>query len=578
MRRILRFVTPYRRDAIAALLLVVLMTGVELAIPGLIQRIIDLGIATQNMAVVRDTTLLMLAAGLASALLTIGNTVLAVRVTSCVTTDMRSAIFSKIQSFSFSNLDRFHTGWLLVRLTNDVNMLGYIILMSLRIFLRAPLRLVGSYILMILISPRLALVMPALMIATAGIVGLMVRRGRPLFIAVQRKLDWLNTVLQENLAGVRVVKAFVRAEREGERFDAANVELMTHSMRVMQLFSVLVPTLFLLLNLSSVAVVWYGGRRIAVGALSTGQAVAFLDHLLAIQFPLLLLGSMVGTFSAAQASLERIERLLDTPSGLEERADAATLADVQGRVVFEDVSFSYGQETEEPVLSHINLAAEPGQRIAVLGETGSGKSTLVHLIPRFYDVSTGRVTIDGIDVRDVTLRSLRQNIGVALQEPVLFSGSISDSIRFGRSDASDEEVVTAAEAAEAHGFITSFPDGYASQLGQRGVNLSGGQKQRIAIARALLVKPRILILDDSTSSVDVETEARIEAALQELMADCTSFIIAQRVSTVLKADKIVVLERGKIAAMGTHAELIRSSPIYREIFDSQLGDGGERHE
>jgi ATP-binding cassette subfamily B multidrug efflux pump len=251
MRRILEFIRPYRRDALAALLLVVLMTGVELAIPGLIQRIIDLGIVAQNMTVVRDTTLWMLAAGLASALLTIGNTVLAVRVTSYVTTDMRSAIFSKIQSFSFSNLDRFHTGWLLVRLTNDVNMLGYIIMMSLRVFLRAPLRLVGSYLLMILISPRLALVMPVLMMATAGIVMLMVRRGHPLFLAVQRKLDWLNTILQENLAGVRVVKAFARAEHEAERFETANAELMTHSMRVMQLFSVLVPTLVLLLNLSS---------------------------------------------------------------------------------------------------------------------------------------------------------------------------------------------------------------------------------------------------------------------------------------------------------------------------------------
>jgi ATP-binding cassette subfamily B multidrug efflux pump len=575
MRRILEFIRPYRRDALAALLLVVLMTGVELAIPGLIQRIIDLGIVAQNMTVVRDTTLWMLAAGLASALLTIGNTVLAVRVTSYVTTDMRSAIFSKIQSFSFSNLDRFHTGWLLVRLTNDVNMLGYIIMMSLRVFLRAPLRLVGSYLLMILISPRLALVMPVLMMATAGIVMLMVRRGHPLFLAVQRKLDWLNTILQENLAGVRVVKAFARAEHEAERFETANAELMTHSMRVMQLFSVLVPTLFLLLNLSSVAVVWYGGQRTAIGALSTGQVVAFLDHLLAVQFPLLLLGSMVGTFSAAQASLDRIEQLFQSRSAIREIAAPVTLSNVRGRVQFEDVSFSYADQIGAPVLSHINLVAEPGERIAILGQTGSGKSTLVHLIPRFYDVTSGRVTIDGVDVRDVTLRSLRSHIGIASQEPVLFSGSIRDNIRFGRPDATDQEVVTVAKTAEADGFIIAFPDGYDAQLAQLGVNLSGGQKQRIAIARALLTRPRILILDDSTSSVDVETEGRIEAALEELMTGCTTFVIAQRLSTVLKADKIIVLERGEIVGTGTHAELMSSSPIYREIFDSQLGDGGE---
>jgi len=578
MRRILAFVAPYRRDALAALLLVVLMTGAELAIPGLIQRIIDLGIAPQNMAVVRDTTLLMLGAGLASALLTIGNTILAVRVTSYVTTDMRSAIFDKIQSLSFANLDRFHTSWLLVRLTNDINTLGYVIMMSLRIFLRAPLRLVGSYILMILISPSLSLVMPVLMLATAVIVVRMAHRGRPLFIKLQHKLDALNAILQENLAGVRVVKAFVRARHESEQFEAVNGELMADRIGVMKLFSVLVPTLFLFLNLSSVAAVWYGGHRIRVGALSTGQVVAFLDHLLAVQFPLLLLGSMVSTFSAAQASWERIEQLLQSASEITEDAAAMDLSNVQGRVHFEDVSFSYAQQSDEPVLSHINLVAEPGQRIAILGQTGSGKSTLVHLIPRFYDVTSGRLTIDGIDVRDVRLRSLRSHIGVALQEPVLFSGSIRDNICFGRPQATDDEVVAVAKAAEAHGFISAFPDAYDAQLGQRGVNLSGGQKQRIAIARALLIRPRILILDDSTSSVDVETEARIEAALEALMVGCTSFTIAQRVSTVLKADKIVVLERGQIVAMGRHTELMRDSPIYREIFDSQLGDGGERHD
>ena len=574
MRRLLQFIRPYRRDAAAALLLVVIMTSAELAIPGLVQRIIDQGIAPRNMAVVRDTTLWMLAAGLASALLTIGNTVLAVRVTSYVTTDLRSAIFDKIQSFAFSNLDRFHTGWLLVRLTNDVNLVGYIVLMSLRIFLRAPLRLVGSFLLMIAISPRLSLVMPVLLLATAGFVSVMIRRGQPLFTEVQRKLDRLNAVLQENLAGVRVVKAFVRGGFEGQRFDGANAGLMAQNIRVMQLFSILVPTLFLLLNLSSVAVAWYGGQRISLGALSTGQVVAFLDHLLAVQFPLLLLGSMVGTFSAAQASLQRIEQVLNTLPEIVEAADAVSLSQIKGRVAFENVSFSYAETSGEPVLSHISLVAEPGQRVAILGATGSGKSSLVHLIPRFYDVSAGRVTIDGVDVRDIRLRSLRSHIGVALQEPVLFSGSIRDNICFGRRDASDEDVVSAAKAAQAHSFISAFPQGYDTQLGQRGVNLSGGQKQRIAIARALLIQPRVMILDDSTSSVDVETEAKIEAALEEALSGCTIFFIAQRVSTVLKADKIVILDRGQIVAEGRHAELMRSSPIYREIFDSQLGDGG----
>ncbi|MEM3041577.1 MAG: ABC transporter ATP-binding protein, partial [Nitrososphaerota archaeon] len=301
---------------------------------------------------------------------------------------------------------------------------------------------------------------------------------------------------------------------------------------------------------------------------------AFTNYLLSSMFPLLMLGMIAGQMSAATASANRICEILDSKPDVVEKPSAIVLKDVKGRVAFEDVCFSYDRDSGEPALSDINLVVEPGETVAILGATGSGKSTLINLIPRFYDVTAGRVTIDGIDVRDVTLESLRSNIGIALQEVVLFSGTIRDNIKYGRPDASDEEVEEAARAAQIHDFIMSLPEGYDSIVGQRGVNLSGGQKQRIAIARALLVKPKILILDDSTSSVDIETEGKIQEAIRQLMYGRTCFVIAQRVSTVLTADRIIVLDRGRIAAEGTHQELMRSSQIYREIYESQLGEGG----
>jgi ATP-binding cassette subfamily B multidrug efflux pump len=574
MRRILRFLEPYRRDSILALLLMIAMTAADLATPRLVQRIIDEGIALNNTTVVINTTLLMLGAGLVSALVTIGNSVLSVRATQHFAADLRNALFGKVQSFSFSNLDRLQTGQLMVRLTSDVNQVQQIVLMSLRILARAPLLLLGSFGLMILTSPQLAVIMLVLIPATSGVIALFVTKGQPLFLEVQRKLDKLNTVLQENLAGVRVVKAFVRADHENARFDGANSDLMNQTIKVMRLFSILVPTLFLFINLGMVAVIWFGGQRVLSDTLTTGQVVAFINYLLSATFPLLLMGMVVGILPAAQASVGRILEVLDSIPKVQNRPDARTLSNVRGRVAFEDVCFSYSQQCNEPVLNEINLVAEPGETVAILGATGSGKSSLIHLIPRFYEVTSGRVTIDGVDVRDVTLESLRLSIGISLQDAVLFSGSVRDNIRYGRAGATDEEVVAAAKAAQAHDFIMDFPDGYDTLVGQRGVNLSGGQKQRVAIARALLIEPQILILDDSTSSVDVETEAKIETALEDLMADRTSFVIAQRVSTVLNADKIIVLERGQIAAVGTHSELMASSPIYQEIYESQLGDGG----
>jgi ATP-binding cassette subfamily B multidrug efflux pump len=572
--RTMKFLKPYKRDAALAMVLLTLVVGVDLSIPRLVQVIIDQGVATENMEVIINTSLIMIGASIISALLAIVNPVFSVKTSQSFAADVRKAVYHKIQSFSFRNLDAFETGRLLVRLTSDINQLQMVVLISLRMLTRAPLLIIGSIALMIATNQQLAMMMLLLLPLTLILIIVFVRIAQPLFTTVQKKLENLNQVLQENLTGIRVVKAFARKDYENARFNRANTDLMKESFKVVRLISVLFPIMILLMNLSTVAVVYFGGLQAIVGNLTVGEIMAFINYLLSTIVPLSILAIVAGQISASNASAERVMEIIDTASQLQDKPNATTLTAVKGRVVFEDVYFNYNGDGSEPVLQNINLVAEPGQTVAILGATGSGKTSLIHLIPRFYDVTKGRVTIDGIDIRDVTQDSLRKHIGISLQEVVLFSGTIRENIKYGGSDATEEEVIAAAKAAQAHEFITGFPEGYDTVVGQRGVNLSGGQKQRIAIARALLVKPKILILDDSTRFVDVETEAKIHEALEELMEDRTSFIIAQRVSTVLNADKIVVLNRGKIVAEGTHHELMGTSPIYREIYESQLGEGG----
>ncbi len=574
LRRLLRFVGPYKRRAILSMALLLGVVVADLLIPRLTQQAIDEGVAKQDMVMIITTSLLMLGAAVLSALFAVGNTVLSVRVAMGVSADLRSALVRKVQTFSFGNLDRIQTGQLLVRTTSDVNQVQLIVQMSLRLLTRAPLWMIGSVVMLTATSRQLALLMLALLPLVGGIIWFFLAKGRPLFLSVQRKLDTLNQVLQENLAGVRVVKAFVRDEYENARFDRANSDLTAENVKVMQLIATLIPTMLFLVNLGVVGVVWFGGRSAIIGDFTVGQIMASINYMAFSLFPLMMLAGMIGPISAADASAERIWEVLDSTAEVQSRPEAQSLTHVTGRVAFEEVCFSYNQGCDEPVLKDVNLVAEPGQTVAILGATGSGKSSLIHLIPRFYDVDRGRVTLDGVDVRDMPLETLRAQVGIALQEAVLFSGTVRDNISYGRPDATEEEVIAAAKAAQAHDFITAFPDGYDTAVGQRGVNLSGGQRQRIAIGRALLMQPKVLILDDSTSSVDVETEAKIQAALEKLMAERTSFVIAQRISTVLGADKIVVLDQGQIAAEGTHAELMASSPIYREIYESQLGDGG----
>ena len=576
--RIYGFVRPYKGMSLGAILLLLGMVGADLLIPRLTQRIIDEGIARGDLQVVLWTSLLMMGLAFVSTLFALVNTFLSVRVSQRVAADLRSALFRKTQTFSFASLDRFKTGQLMVRTVSDVNLVETVVAMSLRILTRAPIWAVGSMVLLVLTSRSLAWILVGAVPVIVGLVVVFFGRGRAMFMAIQRQLDRLNNVLQENLAGVRVVKAFVREDREQGRFGAENEAYMAKNIRVMTFFALLGPTLTLLVNLGVIGVLWFGGRGVAGGTMTVGQVVASINYVTYALFPLLLVAGMLGMVSAAEASAARILEVLDLAPDVEDRPSRPHVPHASPlglEVTFEDVHFSYDRDGGEPVLQGINLRIEPGQTVAILGATGSGKSTLIHLIPRFYEPTRGRIRVDGVDVRELPLDELRRQVGVVLQESVLFTGTVRDNIRYGRPGASDEEVVEAAKAAQAQEFIVELPQGYDTIVGERGVNLSGGQRQRIAIARALVVRPRLLILDDSTSSVDIETELKLQEALDRLLAEkaaSTRIVVAQRISTVLRADKIVVLERGRIVAMGTHGELLGTSPLYREIYQSQLGE------
>jgi ATP-binding cassette subfamily B multidrug efflux pump len=574
IRKLLPFVKPYWRWAVLCLALLTSVVFMDLAIPRLIQRIVDQGISQHNQAVVLQTSAIMLGVSLTSALFAIANNYYSVRVGESVARDLRDALFLKIQSFSYGNLDHFTTGKLIVRLTSDTSAVQRIVQISLRIGTRAPMLMIGSLILMFKTNQQLALTMIPLLLVTSTIIIFFSMKMEPMFRIVQQKLDWMNTVLQENIAGARVVKSFVRADYENERFDAANTEFTNRTIRVMQFMSSMSPVLTIFINIGIVTVIYIGGLQAIRGDLTDGEIIAFTNYLLTTMGPLILMTMLANTFANGLASMQRLEEVFDTVPEVRPAEHPRLLPDdTRGKVAFENVSFHYNSRSDGLVLENVNLSVEPGQMVAILGATGAGKSSLVQLIPRFYDAAGGRITVDDIDIRELDQNSLVTHVGIVPQETILFSGTVRDNIRYGRPEASEEEVLAAAKAAQAHEFILALPQGYDTHVEERGVNLSGGQKQRIAIARAIITRPKILILDDSTSSVDVETETRIQSALDEMLHSSTSFVVAQRISTVLNADKILVIDKGKIAAEGSHAELMRSSPIYREIYDSQLGNG-----
>jgi ATP-binding cassette subfamily B protein len=574
IKKLLRYVRPYRGLAVFSLLMLVLMVATDLSIPRLVERIIDEGVCRNDLGVVLVTSALMLGVSLLSMVVAILNNNSSIKVGESIGRDLRDAVFAKVQDFSAADLDGFPTGRLMVRLASDTGAMQRLVQVTLRIGTRAPLSMLGSIVLMFVTGPALALSMLPILIVAGTVIVVFSGRMEPLFRSVQQRLDRLNTVLQENIAGARVVKAFSRAGHEAARFEEANGAYTDSSVRVMEFMSSMSPALTFLINTGIVLVIWLGGVQSVKGALSLGQIVAFTNYLMATLNPLVMMTQLANTWANGLASTRRVNEVLDAEPRVPAPAAPRFLEPRQGsRVVFHGVSFHYDGGSGAKVLDGVSFEAEPGETVAILGATGSGKSTLVSLIPRFYDPNEGQVLVDGIDVRELDADSLLAAVGIVPQETVLFSGTVRDNIRYGRPGAVEEEVVAAARAAQAHDFICSLPSGYDTRVEERGVNLSGGQKQRIAIARAIIMRPSVLILDDSTSAVDVETEALLHDALRAYIRGSTCLIVAQRISTVLDADRILVLDEGRIVAGGNHRDLLREGGIYREIYDSQLGEG-----
>lgn len=572
--RSLWYVANYWPTALGALISLLFVNAASLITPQLLRVLIDEGITALNLSLVWLVAGSLVGVAVVRGVFNFLQGYWSEITSQGVAYDLRNAIFDKLQHLSFSYHDRAQTGKLMTRMTSDVELVRMFAGNGMLQLLSALVLLIGTIVILFSMNWSLALVIFALVPMILVILFFFIQRVMPISKEVQQKLGALNTVLQENLAGIRVVKAFARETYEAGRYKRQNEELLSKNLELMRIFTTFFPLIFFVANMGVVGVVWIGGLQVIAQNLSLGELVAFTGYLGFLLMPMFMIGMIGAMLSRAEASAQRIFEVIDAQAEIQEKPDAYPLPPIEGRVTFENVCFRY-VGAEQDVLCQVSFTVEPGQTVAILGKTGSGKSTIINLIPRFYDVTGGRVAVDGHDVRAVTLDSLRGQIGLVLQEATLFSGSIRENIAYGRPEASLDTVIAAAKAAQAHDFINELPAGYDTLVGERGVGLSGGQKQRLAIARALLVDPRILILDDSTSAVDAETEYKIQQALQRLMKNRTSFVIAQRTSTVRNADLILLLDEQRLAAKGTHEELLRTSEIYAEILETQFGDRAE---
>lgn len=579
IRRLFHLYQGYGRWFLLSILLNIMVAGGTLAIPAMSADLIDNGILAGNLSFSLDIGILMLIAALVAGACQIGNAAIAVWASEYTSHRLRHQSFEKIQALSFGNIDRFRSSDLLVRLTTDVQNVKTAVQQSVMNLMQAPLLLIGTILIMMVMAPKLVWIMIVLMILLTVLLTVYFVIVEPAFTRKQKKIDEVNKALRETLTGIRVVKAFVRQNYEIEKFRNASENLRQAALWPQHVMAYLMPTVFSISILGFGAVYYFGGLQVLQGTgLQIGNVTSAAQYILILMMPLLIIAIVLPFITQANASLTRIFEVLDAVPEIQDPKNPVSITpdQIQGRVEFEDVSFAYRNAEGEPegeVLSGISLIANPGETIGFLGATGSGKSSLVSLIPRFYDVTSGRVTIDGIDVRLFSLETLRSMVSVCLQESVLFSGSIRDVIRFGNQDLTDDEMLIASKAADVDGFVQNIPEQYDGLVSRRGSNFSGGQRQRLAIARALAQKPKILILDDSTSACDVATEARIQDAISEMMAGVTKFIVAQRISSVITADRIVLLSQGKIVALGNHAELLSSNSLYQEIYESQLGGG-----
>jgi len=572
MKRYWKYIKPYLPAFIIGPILMIVEVIGEVVMPFLLSRIIDYGIGKGRgvgyiitMGVIMVITALCMMAG------GVGGAYFAIKASSGFANDLRKDMFNKIQEFSFSNIDKYNTGSLVTRLTNDITQVQNMIQMLMRMALRAPGMLIGALIMAFAMNAKLAMVIFCVIPLLAVAIYFIMKTAFPRFTNMQKKLDALNIATQENLTNIRVVKSFVRESFEEDKFRNANNELKENTLKALKIVILAMPAMTLAMNITTVAVVWFGGNQIIAGNMTTGVLSAFINYVVQILMSLIFVSIIILFGSRALASARRINEVLCTEIDLtDEDAARKDLAVRYGKIEFRDVYFKYYKNSDKWVLEDINLVIQPGETVGIIGSTGCGKSSLVQLIPRLYDADQGEVLVDGVNVKDYSLKNLRDGVGIVLQKNVLFSGTIMENLRWGDENADDDTVYKFAEYAQAHGFVSSFSEGYETELGQGGVNLSGGQKQRLSIARTLLKRPKILILDDSTSAVDTATEARIRESFRNDLEGMTKIIIAQRISSVIDADKIVVIDDGKIVGTGTHQELMQNCETYTEIYYSQM--------
>ena len=571
MKRYWKYMKPYLPAFIIGPIMMIVEVMGEVVLPKLMANIINIGAANHDVPYILSMGLVMLGTAFMMMVGGIGGAYFAAKASVNFSSDLRSDVFDKVQTFSFANLDQFSTGSLVTRLTNDITQVQNLITMALRMMLRAPGMLIGGLIMAFMINAQLALVIFAVIPVLVILILLIIRVAFPKFDVMQKKLDLLNSNIQEMLTNVRVIKSFVRGDYEEKRFGKANDDLKESSLSAFKVVILNMPIMMMVMNATTLGVVWFGGKQILAGNMPVGDLTAFTTYIVQILMSLVMFAMMLLQCSRALASLHRIREVLDTEVTLTDEGCALPEKTVDsGRIEFKNVSFRYYKDNHEAVLSHINFKVESGQVLGIIGSTGSGKTTLVQMIPRLYDVDEGEVLVDGVNVKDYSLKHLRDGVGMVSQKNVLFSGTIMENLMWGDPEASMEELLESSKAAQAAPFVNSFTEGYETELGQGGVNVSGGQKQRLCIARALLKKPKILILDDSTSAVDTATEAKIRESFSSKLKDTTKIIIAQRITSVMEADEILVLDDGQIVGCGSHEQLLENCEAYQEIYYSQM--------
>lgn len=575
LKRYKKYITPYLSAFVIGPMMMLTEVAGEVMLPKFMSMIINNGVASRNVAYIGKMGVLMVLTVLFMAVGGILGAYFSAKASISFTSDMRNDLFRKVQQFSFENIDDYSTGSLVTRLTNDVQQVQTVLMMGLRMALRAPGMFLGALIMAFMMNRQLAVIILIVIPLLLAAIILILKTAFPRFGEMQRRLDRLNSGIQESLTNVRVVKSFVREDHEIEKFSKLNDDLKESSLRALRIVITTMPVMMFAMNVTTLAVVWYGGNIIIAGKMPVGDLTAFTTYIVQILMSLMMLSMVFLQSSRASASMKRINEIFDTEIGLnDDHAKNKDKKVTEGRVEFKDVSFGYSGENgrKDLVLEGISFTAEPGQTIGIIGSTGSGKTSLVQLIPRLYDVTGGEVLVDGVNVKEYSLKHLREGVGMVLQKNTLFSGTIEENLRWGNEDAPMEDVIRFSESAQADPFVKTFKNGYGTEMGQGGVNVSGGQKQRLCIARALLKRPKILILDDSTSAVDTATEAKIRESLYHDLKDTTKIIIAQRISSVQEADQILVLEDGKIIGHGTHEELLKTCETYSEIYTTQIGN------